>query len=92
MNLSASNLEKILDGFDPNTNEQDRRILYEVTGMQIDINDFKGEESTESEDDEEEVDMDKVKGRRASFFDIEYAFLHRQAMEEAEQEEARMAA
>lgn len=35
MNLAATNIDKILDDFDPNTNEQDRRILYEVTGMRM---------------------------------------------------------
>ena len=35
MNLAATNIDKILDDFDPNTNEQDRRILYEVTGMRL---------------------------------------------------------
>ena len=35
MNLAATNIDKIIDDFDPNTNEQDRRILYEVTGMRL---------------------------------------------------------
>ena len=33
-------VEKVLNGFDPARNDQDRRILFEVTGMRLDKDDF----------------------------------------------------
>ena len=46
--------ENIMVGFDPENNEQDRRILYEVMGMRI----YRGEfhENSSSESDGEEGD------------------------------------
>jgi len=32
---SRTQAEQVLNGFDPENNVQDRRILYEVTGMRI---------------------------------------------------------
>ena len=41
---------KVLDGFDPAGNMQDRRMLYEVTGMRLDREDFQNEaHSSDSE-------------------------------------------
>ena len=33
-------VEKMLDGFEPVENELDRRLLYEVTGLKLNQNEF----------------------------------------------------
>ena len=35
----------LLDGFDPEKNESDRRILYEVVGMRLDHMEFRDEDT-----------------------------------------------
>ena len=35
----------IMEGFDPDNNEQDRRMLYEVTGMRLNRDEFLDEDS-----------------------------------------------
>lgn len=40
-------------GFDPVDNLQDRRIFYEVTGLRLDEEDFRGELTSEDEDEDE---------------------------------------
>ena len=47
-------INKILDGFDPENNEQDRRILYEVMGMRLYRDEFKDRSSSDSGEDEDE--------------------------------------
>ena len=47
----------ILDEFDPVSNAQDRRILYEVTGMRLDKDEFRNEESSGSEDGDEQEEL-----------------------------------
>ena len=47
---------KVLDGFDPKQNVQDRRTLFEVTGMRLIKGEFQNEDdSSDSEGDEEEL-------------------------------------
>lgn len=41
---------QLLDGFDPDLNEWDRRILFEVTGIRLRQSDFNTDESAESEE------------------------------------------
>ena len=41
-------------GFDPERSEQDRRILYEVTGMRLYSEEFQEKDSTSSEEENEE--------------------------------------
>ena len=43
-------VEKVLNGFDPASNDQDRRILFDVTGMRLDKDDFSGEVGSDSDD------------------------------------------
>ena len=38
---------KLLDGFDPLENNQDRRILYEVTGLRLFENEFRDFDSSD---------------------------------------------
>ena len=38
---------KLLDGFDPLENDQDRRILYEVTGLRLFENEFRDFDSSD---------------------------------------------
>ena len=45
-------IEQLVKDFDPESNETDRRIYYEVTGIKLDENDFKDEDSMNSSDDE----------------------------------------
>ena len=42
---------KVLKDFDPEKNKQDRRILFEVTGMRIALDEFRDEESSASDSD-----------------------------------------
>ena len=46
-------IEKLLDGFEPfgdsASNELDRRLLFEVTGLELFENEFKGEDSSDSD-------------------------------------------
>lgn len=48
---AAYELRKVLDGFDPHNNAQDRLILYEVTGMRTSLKELRYGESSESEED-----------------------------------------
>ena len=50
---------KIINGFDPENNEQDRRILYEVLGMRIYSHEFldEGSSSDFTQNEEEEEPM-----------------------------------
>ena len=46
----------MLRDFDPAMNENDRRILFEVTGMRLDKDDFRdGESSNETDSDSDEA-------------------------------------
>ena len=60
----------VLNGFDPKNNAQDRRILYEVTGMRLDLHEFRDQYSSESEESEEEI------GHSRSYFDLDNAYLY----------------
>ena len=42
----------MLKGFDPVRDALDRRLLYEVTGLELVEDEFKGEDSSDSEADE----------------------------------------
>ena len=46
-------IEKLLDGFEPfgdaTSNELDRRLLFEVTGLELFENEFKGDDSSDTE-------------------------------------------
>lgn len=42
----------IIEGCDPETNENDRRILFDLTGRRLKPNDFPQEEETDEEEDE----------------------------------------
>ena len=48
---------KILSGFDLGNNEQDRRMLFEVTGMRIFRDEFLEMDSSDSEGDEEQEEL-----------------------------------
>ena len=50
---SSEIYDKIMAGFDPLKNLQDRRIFYEVTGLRLDQADFRGED-TDTDDDLDE--------------------------------------
>ena len=39
----------VLSGFDPEKDERDRRLLYEVTGLRLDNDDFRDQTSSEEE-------------------------------------------
>ena len=48
--------DQVLRDFDPAMNENDRRILFEVTGMRLDKDDFRdGESSNETDSDSDEA-------------------------------------
>ena len=50
----------MIEGFDPADNEGDRRILFEVTGMRLDQNEFLDAESTGSDSSQEQDASDIV--------------------------------
>ena len=56
-------------------NQQDRRMLYEVTGMRLNDSEFKDESSSDSHEDQEAI------------LDIDYAFMER--FYEEDEEEAK---
>ena len=74
--------DKVLIGFDPENNKQDRRILFEVTGMRIALDEFRAEESSASDSDQEDdhnagdrsAAINQV--RNQSYFDLENAYMY----------------
>ena len=42
-------VKKVTDGFDPQNNEKDRRMLFEVTGMRLLRDEFQGEDGSDSD-------------------------------------------
>ena len=64
--------EELLDGFDPSRIETDRRILYEVTGMRLNRDEFRAEGSSSSGED----DLDEP-------LPFDYAFMYQDAEENA---------
>ena len=58
---SSREISKVLDGFDPHNNAQDRRILFEVTGMRTNLEEFREGESSDS-DDPSDVNSGKIQG------------------------------
>ena len=44
-------MDAMLDGFDPEGDVMDRRLLYEVTGLRMYKNEFRDEGSSEGEND-----------------------------------------
>ena len=40
----------MLEGFEPVSDKLDRRLLYEVTALELFENEFKGEDSSDSDD------------------------------------------
>ena len=46
--FDENRIAKVLDGFDPEKSEPDRRILYEVMGMRLDREEFRDEDSSDS--------------------------------------------
>ena len=63
-----------MQGFDPQFDSWDRRILYEVTGSRLDQNDFRGEDTSSDEEDASKagsmVSKQKKKGKKKAI-DIE---------------------
>ena len=51
----------MLDGFEPSTNQLDRRILYEVTGLELFEKEFKGEGSSSDSNSDFNSDSDSDK-------------------------------
>jgi len=47
--------DDLLDGFDPEASEMDRRILFELTGLQLDDRLFIDDESSSDDDEDEEL-------------------------------------
>ena len=62
----------VIDGFDPENNAQDRRLLYEVTGMRLNLDEFRDNFSSGSNESEQEDNS-----HSHSYFDLENAFLYR---------------
>ena len=52
--------EKILNGFDPNKNEKDRRLLYEVAGIRLFENEFIDDSSSDSDGGVDELDLNDL--------------------------------
>ena len=50
-------MTKVLSGLDLENNEQDRRILFEVTGMRIFKDEFLEDDSSDSEGDEDQEEL-----------------------------------
>ena len=48
-------MAKVLSGIDLQNNEQDRRMLFEVTGMRIFRDEFLEEDSSENDEEQEEL-------------------------------------
>jgi len=44
----------VVDGFDPLTSVEDRRILFEVTGMRLYRDEFRDQNSSDESDEEED--------------------------------------
>lgn len=64
--------EEVLEGFDPVNNWQDRRMLYEVTGMRLRSDEFQDDTSSDSGKDDETEELEP----------IDYAFMERYDGEE----------
>ena len=60
-----------MEGFDPVNSKADRRILYEVTGMRLYRDEFRGEGSTDSDQDDTEEALP-----------IDYAFMYQHNAED----------
>ena len=56
-------IEKLLEGYEPfgdtTSNKVDRRLLFEVTGLQLFENEFKDDTSSESDSDSEQLPSDR---------------------------------
>ena len=49
-----------MNGFDPNKNEKDRRLLYEVAGIRLFQNEFIDDSSSDSDGGVEELDLNDL--------------------------------
>ena len=47
--FNETRIAKVLDGFDPQNSESDRRIIYETLGMRLDRNEFRDDDSSDSQ-------------------------------------------
>ena len=50
-------IDDLIDGFDPSSSIQDRRLLYEICKMRLDSDDFRDSSSECSEDDSRGVEI-----------------------------------
>ena len=71
---------KILQGFNPVQNEQDRRILYEFTGMRLYKDEFRDEASSDDEDGDEDE-------QGSQLLPIDYAFMYKSSVAETEEDD-----
>ena len=67
-NDSETRIKAILKGFDPVNDKQDRCILYEITGMRLQVDEFRDGESSDSHSEE---------GSDDDVNEIDYAFMQK---------------
>eukprot|EP00353_Schmidingerella_taraikaensis_P003928 CAMPEP_0185574326 /NCGR_PEP_ID=MMETSP0434-20130131/5822_1 /TAXON_ID=626734 ORGANISM="Favella taraikaensis, Strain Fe Narragansett Bay" /NCGR_SAMPLE_ID=MMETSP0434 /ASSEMBLY_ACC=CAM_ASM_000379 /LENGTH=58 /DNA_ID=CAMNT_0028190861 /DNA_START=498 /DNA_END=674 /DNA_ORIENTATION=+ len=58
-----------MEDFDPQSSQQDRRMLFEVTGMRVDLDDFRDDTSSEDDAAEDEDEGEREEGDEG-FLDI----------------------
>ena len=63
--------ETLLQGFDPQFDSLDRRILYEVTGMRLNAGEYRGEDTSSDEEDAANAGQKKKKKGKKKVIDIE---------------------
>ena len=61
----------MLSGFDPVSDQMDRRVLFEVTGIRLYKDEFKDQESSSSANSDDENDW----GTKEQLLDIDYAMM-----------------
>ena len=49
--------QKILAGFDPESDKMDRRLLYEITGLRLATDEFRDDDSSNSDDEQLDGDI-----------------------------------
>ena len=61
----------VLTGFDPVSDQMDRRVLFEVTGIRLYKDEFKDQGSSSSAESDDEPDQ----GSQQQLLDIDYAMM-----------------
>jgi len=80
----------LLDGFDPKNDENDRRILFEVTGMRLFNEEFRDDSTSSSNGDDGESSQgsESLRHSDTALLPIDYAFMYRGTIQDSEGDES----